>query len=323
MVSAPNLYKQAHQAALWYDLKNSEDIFGLSGPGFVDFLNSYNSQDIKSLPVPGVALGTFLTQKGKLVAPAVIYKEAEQILLLLPKGCGAQIQKHLAVYLDFSEVELKDRGEEFFHLLLLGPRSAQGPLADLPPPSLENTAHELQWRENRLRVFCSDRWGIGAYEVVGSRELRETFLEEWNQDSAGEAEEPLLEILRIEAGLPKMGVDMDENNLVAEVGLDERATSFNKGCYLGQETTARVRSQGHVNRRLERWLLSEAPQSPLPLALTTDGKEVGQLTSWGWSPNFDRPIGLGLVQRKALEHAENIIAQAGSQTLTLKHLNAK
>lgn len=304
----------------WFDLSTTEETYVLSGPGHVEFLNSYNSQDIQSLATPGVALGTFLTQKGKLVAPNLIVKLPDQILVLMPRGCGAKVIEHLKIYLDFSEVEFVDQSRDFFHLLLFGPPAAPGPFSKLKAPELKTSIEEILWKDNPIWVLTTDRWGLPAYEILGPRAEKAAFLEALKLDAKSAAPETLLEQIRIEAGLPKWGVDMNENNLVAEVGLDERATSFNKGCYLGQETTARVQSQGKVNRILTQWLLSEAPQASSPVPLILEGKEVGNLTSWASSPKHQGIVGLGIIQRKALEQTEKLSLGQESPSLVLKPL---
>jgi len=123
----------------------------------------------------------------------------------------------------------------------------------------------------------------------------------------------LLEMIRVEGGLPKIGKDMGDNNLVAEVGLDGRATNFNKGCYLGQETTARVNTQGHVNRKLTLFLLEKSFQGNLPLEIHQGEKVVGRLTSVVESLQWKSPLGLGIIQTKALKGEEpvNLITPEG------------
>ncbi len=321
MTQDPKIYQQVQEAAVWCDLQQIEDVYSLKGSGFLDFLNSYNSQDIKSLPIPGVALGSFLTQKGKLVSPAVVVKETEEILLLLPQGYGDKVAHNLAVYLDFSEVSFTEQNQRFFHLVILGPRASLGPLENLPPPELKNSMHRIGDGASSIWAFSTDRWGIPAWEVLGAADQRDAFLQSL-PSNLPQADESLLELLRIEAGLPKMGVDMGENNLLAEVGLDERATSFNKGCYLGQETTARVKSQGRVQRHLVKIQLSEAPKGTLPLSITLAGNEVGTLSSWTHSPKWNHPIGLALIKNQALASPQDLKIETESQSLSLQTLSS-
>ena len=106
-----------------------------------------------------------------------------------------------------------------------------------------------------------------------------------------------LEVLRIEAGIPRYGVDMDEENLLLETGL-EHAVSFDKGCYLGQETIERIHSRGHVNKNL----VGILPEGAQPLTpgdpVYVQDNQVGMVTSSTFSPTLKRPLALGYVKRE-------------------------
>ncbi len=95
-------------------------------------------------------------------------------------------------------------------------------------------------------------------------------------------------ILRIEAGIPRYDVDFNEDNLLLEVGLDH-AVSFNKGCYLGQEVVERIRSRGHVNKKLCGLFIDGQTPASAGDRLQKDGKEAGVVTSSVFSPRLDRP----------------------------------
>jgi len=108
------------------------------------------------------------------------------------------------------------------------------------------------------------------------------------------------EIARIEAGIPRFGADMDETNLPLECGIEARAVSYNKGCYIGQEVINRIHSIGHVNRELRRLRLADELKT-LPARgdkLVHDGKEVGHVTSAVHSPTLNANIALGYVRRE-------------------------
>jgi folate-binding protein YgfZ len=108
--------------------------------------------------------------------------------------------------------------------------------------------------------------------------------------------EETFETLRIEAGIPRYGIDMDEANVVTETNLDD-AVSFTKGCYLGQEIIVRIKHRGHVAKKLTGIVLN-GPTLAAPNAkiLSADGKEIGRVTSSAFSPKLDRAIALGYVK---------------------------
>jgi folate-binding protein YgfZ len=242
----------------------------------------------------------------------------EKILLFFPKGYGEKVSHHLATFLMFANVTLKNESKNWGHLAILGPKALQI-LAELFQAEIkisENQVVSLQWENHPVYLWPSQRLGISGYELLGQAEnmlhLNQSLLEQGKKHSASVAipakeaglqkiSEAVLEVIRVEAGLPKMGVDMSQDNLVAEVGLDERATSFNKGCYLGQETTARVHSQGHVNKKLTQFKMEGIQNLPLPLEIFHGEKSVGQLTSVVHSPKWKQTLGLGIVHRQAFE----------------------
>jgi folate-binding protein YgfZ len=110
-----------------------------------------------------------------------------------------------------------------------------------------------------------------------------------------------LETVRIEAGIPRFGADMDETNLPLECGIESRAVSFNKGCYIGQEVLNRIHAVGHVNKELRGLRLTDDLKA-LPNKgdkLFQNGKEIGYITSSVKSPALKTNIALGYVRREA------------------------
>jgi folate-binding protein YgfZ len=109
-----------------------------------------------------------------------------------------------------------------------------------------------------------------------------------------------LEMLRIEAGIPRYGIDMDETNVVTEAGLDD-AVSYTKGCYVGQEIIARIKYRGHVAKRLSGIKFGETVKVEVGAAIkSADGKEIGRLTSSTYSPHLGYTIALGFVKYEYL-----------------------
>jgi hypothetical protein len=107
-----------------------------------------------------------------------------------------------------------------------------------------------------------------------------------------------LETLRIESGTPLLGVDFDERNLPQEVGRDAQAISFTKGCYLGQETVARIDALGHVNQRIAGVRFGGDAPPFAGTELTRGGAAVGRVTSAAWSPRLAAPLALAMVRRE-------------------------
>jgi folate-binding protein YgfZ len=110
--------------------------------------------------------------------------------------------------------------------------------------------------------------------------------------------------VRIEHGRPRYGIDMSDENLPGEAGIVERAVSFTKGCYVGQEPVARMFHKGHPNRHLRVLLLSDVPEPGT--VVTAAGKEVGRVTSAGVSPTHG-PIAMAILRRE-VEPGDDVTA---------------
>ena len=125
-----------------------------------------------------------------------------------------------------------------------------------------------------------------------------------------------LETARIEAGIPRFGADMDETNIPIECGIESRAISYNKGCYIGQEVINRIHSMGHVNRELRGLRLADGPLPAKGDKLFRDGKEVGHVTSAVTSPKLKANIALGYVRKEVNRvGAELILREPNSRCM--------
>jgi folate-binding protein YgfZ len=251
-------------------------------------------------------LGAFLTQKGKLVSDALILKLSEKIILILPPGYGARVKKHLEIFLNFADCVLQDIKPPWDLLAVLGPLASTtlGGVLGVDLPEEKQPVLAVPFLHQHLIVFRSERLGVHGWEILAPQEISGSLAEKFLKPDALPVGLEVLEMLRVEAGLPRMGQDMSEEHLVAEVGLDERATSFNKGCYLGQETTARVHTMGHVNRSLCRLLLEKPIRKQLPLEIFQGEKNVGRISSLVDSFKYGKPLALGMLQSKALASKE-------------------
>ncbi|HKY62726.1 MAG TPA: hypothetical protein VJR29_04830 [bacterium] len=319
MPASPN-YIAAQEKALGWEPVG--EICQVSGPEAAKFLNAYVTQDILKLVESQIAPAAFLTQKGKLISEAWVLRRPGRFLLLFPPGYGAKTGEHLATFLLFANVEWSPT-EAWAHFAAIGPGStallegALGGQLSADPGTVLSRGLEGQ----ELLLFASDRFGLPGWEILVPASAAGAWrqkMEAWiGQGLMARADPGTLQTLRIEAGLPAMGVDMSEDNLVAEVGLDAGATSFNKGCYLGQETTARVQSRGHVNRKLAR-LRWQGQIPSLPAELFQGEKKVGTLSSAAESPKAGGSLGLGMVALSAWEKPEPIFFKDGNQEIAIE-----
>jgi aminomethyltransferase len=206
---------------------------------------------------------------------------------------------HLKRYLVADEVEIHDPNEQWKMLSLQGPK-AQAILDQLfahaELPGEANHHGMAQFDGTPVCVVRADRSGYDGFDLIVQTSQLFAFAQRLIQLGGTWVGAQAQNVLRVEAGMPRYGVDFSEDNLLLEVALDD-AVSFTKGCYLGQEVVERIRSRGHVNKKLCGLLLDgDMPARPGD-NLSARDKEVGQITSSVASIALQRPIALGYVNK--------------------------
>src|SRR5207342_579014 len=138
-----------------------------------------------------------------------------------------------------------------------------------------------------------------GFDVLIDASGASTLAEEIRSSGAVDVESDLLDVLRIEAGVPKFHRDMDEDTIPLEAGIESRAISLTKGCYVGQEVIIRVLHRGHgrVARKLVGLVMEGTVVPAADAAISAEGRQTGHVTSAVWSPARQAPIALGYVHR--------------------------
>ncbi|HLH13751.1 MAG TPA: glycine cleavage T C-terminal barrel domain-containing protein [Solirubrobacteraceae bacterium] len=274
----------------------------LSGPDAKEFLHGQVSQDILSLTPGHGAYAALLTPKGKMLGDLRVLDAGPPSGELLLDTERVALQALFNTIRRFSlgySVQLHKRTLERGLLSLVGPLADELVAACAQPPAAaealgpqEHDHAELTFAGVVLRAIRTD---VGIDLLMDSPELprvRAAALEA----GAVAVDEAVLECLRIERGRPRYGVDLDETVIPQEAGLNERAVSFTKGCYVGQETVARLYYRGKPNREL-RGLRSQH-ELPVGAELRFEGRSVGRISSATLSPRHGA-IALALVRREA------------------------
>lgn len=244
------------------------------------FLHGLLSNDIAALPAGGACAALILDAKGHVQADLRVHRDADDAYTLLVRPELAEQVAAILHRYHFSE-DLEILGPETADLLTV--------TAGIAIPA-----------------------GVGQVAVPGALPgSLEVVVEDPGAAIAAlgidEAPAEALELARIAAGVPRVGVDTGPTTLVQEAGLEAGAVSFDKGCYLGQETVARIAFRGRVNRRLRGVAL--AGPVAVGAALRSDGREVGRLTSVGVTPDLGA-IGLAVIRHEVEPGAE--VAVEGS-----------
>lgn len=300
-------YHAARQRAVLFDISHHGKVEARAADA-ASFLHNLCTNDVKNLSA-GAGCEAFLTTaQAKIAAFVVIYRslpeDASAFCLDTGPGMGEKVFQHLDRYHISEQVELSDRTHDLAQMHLAGPQAQEvleRVLEERLPELLElrHTTHALAGVTCQLRR--RQPMGLLGYDLLCEKDRAVTV---WQALVAGGAQPAGLEAynaLRIEAGTPVYGLDIDDTNLPQEVARVERTISFTKGCYIGQETVARIRTYGHVNRSLTGLKLAGEAAASRGAKLFHADKEVGRITSSVVSPRVGQGIALAYLRRGSHE----------------------
>jgi folate-binding protein YgfZ len=293
----------------------------LSGAGAVEFLNGQVTNELADLRAGEGRYAAFLTHKGKMLGDLRILAVAER-----RSGAGGELdadEAPIELLLDTErtalqalfdmirrfkvgyDVELHKRTVERGLLSLIGPDAERVANASaLPAEEHANTPIEL---DGIAALAIRTDLGVDLLcDATDTERLREALLAR----GATAVTEPAAECVRIESGRPRYSVDIDETTIPQEAALNERAVSFTKGCYVGQETVARLHWKGKPNRHLRGLRLSAPASTGEELRLGE--RTVGHVGSVALSPEHGL-IALALVRREAEPGAHVAVGEHGSE----------
>jgi folate-binding protein YgfZ len=290
-------------AGLFRDLPRG--VVAVAGSDRTRWLNGMVSNDVARLepgPSNSGCYATLLTPQGRIVADLQVLQRGDVFWLDVAAFAVGAVIDRLERYIIADDVQLADRSAEFERLGLEGPaafeifsRAAQNALrlspdacTDVRVAGVSVTVAAFGWSgEAALQLFAPTGAGTAVADSLRAAGAELGLV-------ASDFE--VLEILRIEAGVPRLGAELDESVLPAEAGLD-RAVSTRKGCYTGQEVVERLRSRGQVSHRLVG--LSTVGEEPVEVGaeVTAAGKRVGEVTSACLSPAAGA-VALAFVRRE-------------------------
>jgi folate-binding protein YgfZ len=283
-------YRTATEASGLLD-RSERGKLALTGREAKSFLQGQVTNDVEALTPGEGCYAAFLTPKGKMLGDLRILDAGDELLLDTERVALQELFNMIRRFSIGFDVELHKRTLESGLLSLLGPESeavAGGGGFGLGEPEHSNSAVTVGGIEARaIRTDLGIDLLCDAADVDGLRAAL----------GVATVSEAVAECLRVESGRPRYGVDLDDTVIPQEAGLNERAVSFTKGCYVGQETVARLHYRGKPNRHL-RGLRLGADAAATGDELTFEGRAVGRVGSVAVSPRFG-PIALALVRREA------------------------
>jgi tRNA-modifying protein YgfZ len=280
----------------------------IKGPDAVDYLQGQLTNDIEALEPSSGCYAALLDRKGHMQGDMrVLRLHEEDVWLDTEAEAAGRVLRHLQMYSVGRDVELEDASDAWAIVSLIGPASAE--LAGTAMPATEHAQSFLQRDGIEILAVATD---LGL-DLIVRADQAESLRRLLSASGAAEVSEAAAEIVRVESGRPRFGKEMTERTIPQEAGINDRAVSFSKGCYIGQETVARLHYRGKPNRQLRGLKLAAPARDSDPVALGE--RELGQVGTAVVSPALG-PIALAILRREAEPGATVLVGDGIEATVT-------
>jgi folate-binding protein YgfZ len=288
----------------------------IRGSDRVAFLHAFCTNNIKALAT-GQGCEAFITSpQGKTLGHVLVLVDADCLLLETSPGQAAPLVAHFDRYVISEDVQFIDRTGEWRELVVAGGGAVslvEG-LASAALPAVFPSLIHAHIAARPVAICRVPLLGSTSLAIIGAKPDMQA-VAALVANSAVRCDAPALEAARIEAGFPLFGSDITADNLPQEIGRDAQAISFTKGCYLGQETVARIDALGHVNRKLVGLRFAGEAIPPPRSPLLAAEKEVGHVTSSAWSGAFNDPLALAYVRTAHARPGSQLASPVGPTTV--------
>jgi folate-binding protein YgfZ len=310
----PQGYDAARRAAAFLH-RDARGKIAVAGNDRKTYLHAMLTNDIATLQSGAGCYAAFLTPQGRMITDVRVFEVGDMTLLELRAEEAPALLEKLDAFVFTEDVKLGDLTGVFDELRVVGPTSAavvarvvgRGGAA---APAAEDFAGWAEFQNARasfegemVLVAATRDLGLPGFDLFAERPHASRLAAALAEAGAVEMSPEAAETLRIEAGVPRFGTDMDTETIPLEAGIEERAISFTKGCYPGQEVIIRVvhRGGGRVARRLVGVTVAADAVPAYGAPVRAGEKEVGKIRSTAWSPALGRPIALAYVHRDFTE----------------------
>lgn len=304
----------------------------LTGNDRRSYLQGLLTNDVAALTGGAGCYAAYLTAQGRMISDVRVFEMGDAILLDLEGFVAAQVRDRLSQFIFSEDVQVVDLSESKAQAGVYGPRAAAVLAAALAagcaPGEQAPSAATLEampmlgsarwdFRGAPVYVLRGDDVGVAGFDVVVDRAPAAELVTQLRGLGAIDVQHAVVETARIEAGRPRFGVDMSDDTIPLEAGIEDRAISRTKGCYVGQEIIIRVldRGQGRVARRLVGLKLAAGTVPSRGDAIRSGDREVGQVTSATYSPLLEMPIALGYVHRDFTEPGTSVVVAGHPATV--------
>lgn len=265
--------------------RQKRGLISVWGKEAVQFLNGMITNDVARLEDGAQMLAAFPNVQGRLIAITRVRRDGDRFLFETDEVTREKVFQNLFRFTFAGDFFAEDLSGDLEYFEMLGETNVAGPEGSI-------AFEGKQGRDRFVPTGGADEFETGLIAL-----------------GAINVSDELYELLRIENGVPKYGVDMDESTVVLETGLDE-AVSFNKGCYIGQEIIARIHFRGHVAKRMTGLVLDTSEVPPISDGYelrSPDGKNAGRITSLVMSPGIGKIIALAYVRYEHLAEGTKLI----------------
>lgn len=292
--------------------RDTHTFIRFEGRDVATWLHSQTSNDVLALQPGEGHANTLLDRKGRLQAHFTLHRWENEYWMIIERRQAPRLLEQLDAHLFIEDVQMADAGNEVEQTLVQGPRTvaflaslmdADGPVSAERFPHAVNAVAPIELLGHQALAFRISETGEDGFLFVTqageSAGLLETLLTRGEPFGIAEIGPDAQECLRIEAGIPRFGIDMDSTNRLPETTLERTAVSYEKGCYLGQEVIAKLRAYSSVKRALVGLVLEpgSTPFPPRDTRLFLDNEEIGRLKSAAFSCTLNRNIALAYLDR--------------------------
>jgi len=277
----------------------------LSGKEHLKFLQGTLTNDVNKLKVGRGLYATFLTPKGRIIADMRLYRRSDSILIDLEPGLNEKVRELFLKYKISYKVDIEDSTETLSLISIQGQRSKE--LIEKTLGEKIPVMNEYDYIINNINgtetiIAKANRTGEDGFDIYIPSDGKDKSVWDHLVKNGEEFQiKPVgllaMETLRIEAGIPRYGVDMNENTIPIEAGL-WHALSFEKGCYVGQEVIARIKWRGHVNWHLVGFEVDAIDVRIKDNRIFDGDRDIGYITSSSFSPMLNKVLALGYIRRE-------------------------
>jgi len=320
----PEDYRAFREGAAVLDRSGARARIAVTGADRLSYLNAMLTNDVAGL-APGTGrYAAYLTPQGRMIADMRVLELGDLALVDLDTSVADAVRAKLEQFVFAEDVQFSDLSASLGAPAVFGPRASaiiaavlEGVTAETLSALPEHHSARAAYLGHAVVVASTRELGVAGFDLYVDRAQAAPLIASAVAAGARQAGEAAAETVRIEAGRPRFGADMDEHTIPLEAGLEERAISYTKGCFPGQEVIVRVRDRGHgkVARKLVGLTFEreEVPASGDPV--TVNGKEMGRVTSAAFSPATGAAIALAYVARDYANSGQAVTVSRGGEAM--------